>query len=211
MGTPTNPGRHDCLAHALPGEPYFVLLARDPLAGHLVSIWSKLRMGADIEAAQAVFRHLCVLAERYWLEPDAEKAAEALDCAMAMIAWRKANDGRWREPRPHPAPPAPGVTLSRGEHEAIHRKLDLILEGQRRLMAQSDDLMAALTAISGDVDTTLAHVTDLEAQLKAKSDDLGVDLSAEITLANSIRAKLEGVAQATSDAAPPAADGTAES
>ena len=102
MGTRIAPGRFDCHAAALPDEPQFTLLARDPLAGFLVSIWSSLRMAADVEAARAKFRKMRdVAAAHYWTDPDVEKASEALDCAMAMFAWRKENDGRWRD-----APPA---------------------------------------------------------------------------------------------------------
>lgn len=93
---------------------------------------------------------------------------------------------------PHPG----GLPLSRDEHEAIHRKLDLILEGQQTIMSQQSDLHDALAAISGDVDTLKQHATDLEGQLAAKATDLNVDLSAEVTLAQTIRAKLEGVSSA---------------
>lgn len=91
MGTKNKPGKFDCYDAAGPDEPMFVLLARDPLAGHLVSIWSKLRYG-DGEAACEVFRHL--LANhglRYAIDPDTDKAAEAIDCAMAMFEWRAKN------------------------------------------------------------------------------------------------------------------------
>lgn len=99
MGTRTNPGRFDCHAAALPDEPLFTLLARDPLAGFLVSIWASVRMG-DFEAAEAKFRKMMEKnLVAYCNEPDVEKAEEALDCAMNMFAWRAAYDGRWREGR----------------------------------------------------------------------------------------------------------------
>lgn len=99
MGTRINPGRFDCHAAALPDEPQFTLLARDPLAGFLVSIWSSLRLGADIEGAQAKFRKMAeAAASRYWTDPDVDKAAEALDCALEMFRWREDNEGRWRQP-----------------------------------------------------------------------------------------------------------------
>jgi hypothetical protein len=89
MGTKLNPGTYDCYANAEPDEPMFVLLGRDPLAPFLVSIWSKVRMG-DIEAASAVFAKMtCEIAPRYCIAPDVDKASEALDCSLAMLAWRK--------------------------------------------------------------------------------------------------------------------------
>jgi hypothetical protein len=91
MGTKNNPGFFDCYDKAEPDEPMFVLLARDPLAGFLTSIWSKLRYG-DIEAAQVVFAAMCDrAAPRYTVEPDVDKASEALDCSLAMFKWREMN------------------------------------------------------------------------------------------------------------------------
>lgn len=88
MGTKTNPGKFDCYHNAEPDEPMFTLLARDRLAPFLVSIWSKVRNG-DVEAASAVFlKMLHEVGPRYMQEPDADKASEAADCAMAMFAWR---------------------------------------------------------------------------------------------------------------------------
>ncbi len=89
MGTTNNPGRFDCHDAALPDEPLFTLLARDPVAPFLVSIWSSVRSG-DPEAAQAKFeRMLEVCVPRYALVPDVDKAGEALDCAMAMFGYRR--------------------------------------------------------------------------------------------------------------------------
>lgn len=93
MGTKANPGKYDCHAKAEPDEPLFTLLGRDPMAGHLVSIWSKLRQG-DIEAAQTVFMHLigrvdATLGYPRDYEPDVEKGQEAMNCSLAMFKWRK--------------------------------------------------------------------------------------------------------------------------
>lgn len=109
MGTKNNPGKFDCYAAADPDEPMFVLLARDRLAGHLVSLWSKMRMG-DAEAARAVFDDMMKKhAMAYCIEPDVSKAAEAIVCAMAMFKWREV----------HRAPPQ-RLTLS----EIVHSKPD---------------------------------------------------------------------------------------
>lgn len=85
MGTKNNPGKFDCYANADPDEPMFVLLGRDRLAGHLVSIWSKIRMG-DMEAASVVFLDLLAKhAVAYGMEPDVDKASEAMECSLAMF------------------------------------------------------------------------------------------------------------------------------
>ena len=89
MGTKTRPSRFDCHDRAAPDEPLFTLLARDPLAPFLVSIWSSLRNG-DHEAASAKFTALLDIGGRpYLTAPDVDKAGEALDCAMAMFDWAK--------------------------------------------------------------------------------------------------------------------------
>jgi hypothetical protein len=86
MGTKNNPGEHDCYAGALPDEPMFVLLARDPDAPRLVEEWARQR-AADIRAG---------------LRPqsDAGMVREAQDAAWIMRRWRRDNDGAWREPTP---------------------------------------------------------------------------------------------------------------
>lgn len=85
MATKSNPGPFDCYAKARPDEEIFCLLERDPLAPWLVSQWAKIRMG-DPEAARVVFESMLTqVAPRYCLEPDAEKASEAMDCAVAMF------------------------------------------------------------------------------------------------------------------------------
>ena len=97
MGTKNNPGKFDCYANAEPDEPMFVLLGRDRLAGHLVSIWSKVRMG-DMEAARSVFLDMMHKhAVTYGLEPDAAKAIEAMDCSLAMFKFRDAREEAKRQ------------------------------------------------------------------------------------------------------------------
>ncbi len=92
MGTKNNPGKFDCYANAELDEPMFVLLGRDRLASHLVSIWSKVRMG-DIEAASAVFLDMLRKhAAAYGIEPDVPKAIEAMECSLAMFKFRNARE-----------------------------------------------------------------------------------------------------------------------
>lgn len=40
MGTKKEPGKFDCYTKALPDEPIFVLLGRDPHAGFLIDLWA---------------------------------------------------------------------------------------------------------------------------------------------------------------------------
>src|SRR5882757_2651390 len=68
MGTKINPGVYDCYRRAEDDEPLFTLLARDPLAPILVSLWAALREhGGD----------------------DKKKVSEARTCAVAMLKWRR--------------------------------------------------------------------------------------------------------------------------
>lgn len=69
MGTKNNPGTYDCYEKADPDEPMFVLLARDPQAPALVTIWALDRQ---------------TVAGR-----DDEKAQEAMACVRAMNEWRE--------------------------------------------------------------------------------------------------------------------------
>jgi hypothetical protein len=82
MGTKNNPGEFDCYNNALPDEPMFILLGRDPTAPLRVEEWAKAR------------EHLINFGHRP--ESDRAMVAEARECAEAMRAWRAANDGKWR-------------------------------------------------------------------------------------------------------------------
>lgn len=90
MGTKNNPGNFDCYHNAEPDEPMFVLLARDPLAPFLTSIWAKVRSG-DIEAASTVFvKMLNEPGFKYMQQPeDQAKVDEAIQCMFNMFEWRK--------------------------------------------------------------------------------------------------------------------------
>ena len=111
MGSKKQPGMFDCYSAALPDEPMFILLARDPDAPVYVRQWASRR------AAKVLYR----------MAPpnDALKVCEALVNAEQMELWRAANDGKWRLPqndepgsmdaqrdgeRPEPGRPAPATT-----------------------------------------------------------------------------------------------------
>lgn len=82
MGTKRNPGTHDCYKNALPDEPMFVLLARDPAAPGRVEDWADYReMG---------------IAEGRYPKSDENMVQEARECAAAMRRWRTDNFGKWK-------------------------------------------------------------------------------------------------------------------
>lgn len=83
MGTKLEPGQYDCHDKALPDEPRFTLLARDPSAPDLIRTWADVR-------AEAI-----AAGERP--DSDTEAVIEARQLADRMDAWRIANDGAWRQ------------------------------------------------------------------------------------------------------------------
>ena len=83
MGSKLKPGNFDCYENALPDEPMFILLARDPWAPDLVEEWAR-RRAADIGLGVRPMS-------------DMTKVDEAQACATAMREWRAANDGAWRK------------------------------------------------------------------------------------------------------------------
>lgn len=84
MGTKNNPAEFDCYANALPDEPMFILLARDPAAPDIVEQWARGREW-QINSGKKP-------------ETDRQMVAEALECAAKMREWRNQNDGEWRKP-----------------------------------------------------------------------------------------------------------------
>ena len=96
MGSKLQPGKFDCYANALPDEPMFVLLARDPVAPALTRLWGAIRDG-DRDIAFAAMTELQGLIPNYVAAPEPAKAEEALECAAAMRSWRIENDGAWRQ------------------------------------------------------------------------------------------------------------------
>lgn len=82
MGSKNEPGNFDCYANALPDEPMFILLGRDPSAPDLVDRW-------------ADERHVAIM-KRERSAADLGMVKEARECANKMREWRKDNDGKWR-------------------------------------------------------------------------------------------------------------------
>lgn len=85
MGSKINPGKFDCYANALPDEPMFVLLARDPYAPLLVSLWADLREKEIHDGTRP--------------QSDFKMIDEAGECAESMKQWRRDNNGKWRADR----------------------------------------------------------------------------------------------------------------
>jgi hypothetical protein len=90
MGTKNNQGPFNCHAAALPDEPIFTLLARDPAAPEAIRHW--------VASREAFGKHVT--------DEDFTKLQEARTTADEMKAWRDANcnptgDGipSWRIPR----------------------------------------------------------------------------------------------------------------
>lgn len=84
MGTRRSPGSYDCYSRALPDEPMFTLLARDPRAPQLLREWADLRRADIIKGERS--------------EDDLRMCQEADECADQMEEWRKLNEGIWRMP-----------------------------------------------------------------------------------------------------------------
>lgn len=84
MGTKLNPAPNDCYARALPDEPTFTLLARDPQFYTLVNAWADQRE-LDIACGERPASDLPVV-------------GEARQAAAEGAAWRRRNFGKWRKP-----------------------------------------------------------------------------------------------------------------
>lgn len=82
MGTKNNPGEFDCYTNALPDEPMFILLARDPDFHRLVMKWA-YRRSEDVQCG---------------LRPTSDMlmVSEAQACAFEGRKWRRDNNGIWR-------------------------------------------------------------------------------------------------------------------
>lgn len=82
MGTKTNPGKFDCFNNAMPDEPMFVLLGRDPSAPELVEAWASGRV-YDIAVGKRP-------------QSDMAMIEEAQQCAKDMRNWYIKNYPAWR-------------------------------------------------------------------------------------------------------------------
>lgn len=88
METKNNPGPNSCYAKALPDEPMFILLGRDPDAPTTIRAWAGIR-------------------EQRLIDEDKDGSEdEQIDAAVAdaeaFEKWRADNDGKWRDAKPTP-------------------------------------------------------------------------------------------------------------
>ena len=84
MASKAQTAKYDCYHNALPDEPMFILLARDPAAPFLVEQWAEGRANAITAGERPM--------------SDTAMVDEAMQCAADMRAWREKNDGVWRKP-----------------------------------------------------------------------------------------------------------------
>ena len=82
MGTKLIPGEFDCYAAALPNEPIFVLLGRDPDFARLVLSWANQR------------ERMIDCGERPL--GDTKMVNGARNDALTGSHWRRENNGLWR-------------------------------------------------------------------------------------------------------------------
>jgi hypothetical protein len=88
MGTKNNPGQFNCYDKAENNEPLFTLLGRDPQGADFVHLWAALR-AKDYHGADRIFdRMKLTAANQAHKHGDADKVAEAVNCAEAMRSWR---------------------------------------------------------------------------------------------------------------------------
>lgn len=87
MGTKNNPGEFDAYAKAEPDEPLFTLIGRDPMAFHLVRIWTALRWRHFGMAHALLDDAICDMGNRKVPHTEETKLLEALACSDQMKAW----------------------------------------------------------------------------------------------------------------------------
>ncbi len=90
MGTKEDPGKYDCYAKLEPGEPYFTLRGKDPIAPYLVRIWSLTRNGRYSDAIRTLLDAMddAEVLSRV-SHHQHEKLKEAMRLAEEMEKWPK--------------------------------------------------------------------------------------------------------------------------
>lgn len=156
-----------CYNSALPDEPMFTLLARDPTAPKFVMEWAKQRL-ADVE-------------EKRRPPEDRQQVSEAVDLAQRMISWREDNLNRWRN--------ASGVVggVQNAERQAMLRHIDYRIElySQREAVARTDDeremfksAKSALGVLRGDI-VAAFHITGKAVHPADHLGETSIDLPAQ--------------------------------
>lgn len=84
MGTKLKPDQFDCYAKLLPDEPYMTLMGRDEFAPALIRRWASLAEDEIANGDRPPY--------------DIAQVQNARKIADEMEAWRRENDGAWRNP-----------------------------------------------------------------------------------------------------------------
>jgi hypothetical protein len=140
METKANPNPNGCLARALPDEPMFILLGRDPSAPAAIRGW---------------------VDERSKLEnQDSSQLAAALNDASEFEAWRIAHDGEWRNREPGDLELTPsdelssvaGRVMGRGNPLDSRRFVANLLDGIAKANSADEAQTALKDAFGGLID-----------------------------------------------------------
>lgn len=111
---------HACFNRALPDEPMFILLGRDPDAPAAIVQWAREReLRINREGREPT-------------KDELDQIMASADDAKAFIQWRAENEGKWRDakatPFEHPSEQASslaGRVLSMGEPESEEEAAEL--------------------------------------------------------------------------------------
>lgn len=139
MSTKNHPSIFNCYKAALPDEPMFVMLARDPAAPATLRYWAEQRR----------------LLGKVATEDDQERIAEAIGLAYRMENWRTVNSDplggtpTWRLPRPEGewGAPVEYVPAERDGEEAVRLNIEWLkslLTGLESGERHSSEIIALL-------------------------------------------------------------------
>lgn len=139
MSTKNHPSIFNCYKAALPDEPMFVMLARDPAAPATLRYWVEQRR----------------LLGKVATEDDQERIAEAIGLAYRMENWRTVNSDplggtpTWRLPRPEGewGAPVEYVPAERDGEEAVRLNIEWLkslLTGLKSGETHSSEVIALL-------------------------------------------------------------------
>lgn len=139
MSTKNHPSIFNCYKAALPDEPMFVMLARDPAAPATLRYWAEQRR----------------LLGKVATEDDQERIAEAIGLAYRMENWRTVNSDplggtpTWRLPRPEGewGAPVEYVPAERDGEEAVRLNIEWLkslLTGLESGETHSSEVIALL-------------------------------------------------------------------
>lgn len=110
MGTKASPGAFRCYEAALPDEPFFTILARDPAAPATLEFWAAERIRKD----------------KNHTEEDRSRISEAMTERLEMADWRQKNldptgDGipSWKLKRPDDLDDGPRVCVAESRIDAL--------------------------------------------------------------------------------------------